>query len=49
MTVAFWVVKNYFVANELNTCNVAATGSSGLTWTYLDLPRNPWGLSADGT
>jgi Flp pilus assembly protein TadG len=31
---AFQIVNNYFVANHLNTCNVAAAGSSGLTWTY---------------
>ncbi len=32
---AFQVVNNYFVANQLNTCSVAApAGPSGLTWTY---------------
>lgn len=34
VTAAFQVVKNYFVANKLDTCGVAASGSAGLTWTY---------------
>ena len=34
VSAAYQVVNKYFVANQLNTCGVAASGSSGLTWTY---------------